>query len=296
VRCTRSCRPLPHRGSGVHPSSSLVVAAVLLTAFVGYVDYLTGREVRVFPLYFVPAGLAAWRVGRGAGIFISALAVTVWEYAGWLTGVRHSSPLVDIWNVVVQFGSLFAFSQLLCSLQDALERERTISRIDVVTDLPNRRAFFERLGVEIRRARRHGRPLTMAYMDLDNFKKVNDVFGHRHGDLVLRSFAEVLRARCRAGDTVARLGGDEFAVLLPETDVADARGILERIRAHAAKELGSLPVPVGVSIGAVTCSDADTADEIVRFADEIMYSVKGAGKGQVKVVSVAAALPRAVPT
>lgn len=263
-----------------------VAAAVLLIALVGGVDCVTGREVRVFPLYFVPVGVAAWRAGSGAGLFTSVLAVTVWEAASWLSGVRHSSPLVDLWNVVMQFGSLFAFSQLLCRLFDTLERERTVSRIDVVTELPNRRAFFEHLDVEIRRLRRHGRPLTVAYMDLDDFKKVNDVFGHRHGDLVLRRFGEVIRARCRAGDTVARLGGDEFAVLLPETDVEGARGVLERIRAHVIAELGKPPISVGVSVGAVTCHDPQGADELLRSADEILYSVKGGGKGRVRVVAL----------
>lgn len=284
----------PPRGSRLGRLASLA-GAVSLTLLVGVVDYLTGREVRVFPLYFVPVGIAAWRAGSASGLVTAALAVTVWESASWLSGVRHSSPLVDLWNVVLQFASLFAFAELLSRLFDTLERERAVSRIDVVTELPNRRAFFEQLDVEIGRLRRHGRPLTVAYMDMDDFKRVNDVFGHRHGDLVLRRFAELIRARCRAGDTVARLGGDEFALLLPETDVDAAMGVLERIRAQVTAELGKAPISVGVSIGAVTTHDPPSADELLRSADEIMYSVKDGGKGRVRVVSSSSAAPVAGP-
>lgn len=117
-------------------------------------------------------------------------------------------------------------------LEAALIKEQELARIDPLTHVSNRRAFYELAEIEIVRARRNGCPLSVAYMDVDNFKFVNDDLGHATGDLVLVTIASTLRSELRASDIVARLGGDEFAILLPETDAESAQAVLDKLRAR----------------------------------------------------------------
>jgi diguanylate cyclase (GGDEF)-like protein/putative nucleotidyltransferase with HDIG domain len=153
---------------------------------------------------------------------------------------------------------------------------------DGLTGLLNHRAFQERLLLEFTRADRHGRPLSLAVVDVDGFKQLNDTFGHQVGDDALRRVAGHLAAAVRASDTVARVGGDEFALLLPETTAASAEIVLERahamIRTDAAAEG---VVDFTVSIGICDLSQARTPDELFRFADGALYWAKASGRDAV---------------
>jgi diguanylate cyclase (GGDEF)-like protein len=125
--------------------------------------------------------------------------------------------------------------------------------------------------------------MTLAYIDLDGFKKVNDQLGHNVGDEVLRIAAKTLRAGVRRPDTVARLGGDEFALLLPQTDVAGAQTFLPRLREELLAAMRRNGWPVTFSIGALTCPTAPASlAEVVSEADELMYDVKRAGKNAIR--------------
>ena len=149
---------------------------------------------------------------------------------------------------------------------------------DPLTGLANHRVFHERLDDEVARAQRHGRPLALAVMDLDHFKRVNDSHGHQVGDRVLREVAGRLSTHVRSGDVLARVGGEEFAWLMPETDDIAAFGVAERARASVAAlelgEVGRLTISAGVSdLGA-----AGSAVELYRFADEALYLAKSHGR------------------
>ncbi|MBS1852939.1 MAG: diguanylate cyclase [Acidobacteria bacterium] len=167
-------------------------------------------------------------------------------------------------------------------LQQSLAKEKELSRMDSLTVLPNRRAFYEALDVERLRSRRYGRPLTLAYLDLDNFKQVNDAWGHAAGDELLVTVASTIRNTLRSTDFLARLGGDEFAVILPESDAFAAQAVLRKLQAalHAALERRA----VTVSIGAATfLNPQDSVEMMLTIADNTMYSVKKKGKNDVKV-------------
>jgi diguanylate cyclase (GGDEF)-like protein len=149
---------------------------------------------------------------------------------------------------------------------------------DGLTGLLNRRAFDERLRAEAARAVAEGRPLSVALLDLDHFKAVNDRHGHPAGDRVLVQTAACLRAVSRFGDHVARVGGEEFAWILPNTDAAAAIGAAERVRrAMAAVDFGDVG-PATLSIGVCELAVAGDAGRLYELADVALYRAKAAGR------------------
>jgi diguanylate cyclase (GGDEF)-like protein len=169
-------------------------------------------------------------------------------------------------------------------LKALLAKEHELARIDPLTTVPNRRAFYEALDKERVRSVRYRRPFTIAYIDLDNFKRVNDSLGHAVGDELLVHVAAGLRSNLRASDFVGRLGGDEFAALLPETDATAAKLVLCKLRLRLLEEMKAHSWQVTFSIGAATFLDPpDSLDVIVRVADETMYAIKTHGKDDISV-------------
>ena len=168
---------------------------------------------------------------------------------------------------------------------ETLER---ISRTDELTSLLNRRAFFEEVDLRLAHHRRTGRTGTLVYVDLDNFKPVNDVHGHQRGDEVLRDLAGMLSVGTRVGDLVARLGGDEFALWLEETTEKDATAKAQELLRDS-KKLRPLSAdearPLGISIGMAVSETrgSETIDELVARADRAMYEVKHGGKSGIAI-------------
>jgi diguanylate cyclase (GGDEF)-like protein len=177
-----------------------------------------------------------------------------------------------------------ALSESESRLKSLLAGEHELARIDSLTTVPNRRAFYETLDRERVRSLRYRRPFTIAYVDLDNFKKVNDTLGHAVGDDLLVQVAAGLRSNLRGSDYVGRLGGDEFAILLPETDATAAELVLSKLRLRLLEEMKAHSWQVTFSIGAATFLDPpDSVDVIIRMADETMYAIKAHGKDNVSV-------------
>ncbi|MGA9857963.1 MAG: sensor domain-containing diguanylate cyclase [Solirubrobacteraceae bacterium] len=184
-----------------------------------------------------------------------------------------------------QVRRLTAFSDLLATSVANIEDHATLAAqalSDPLTGVANRRAFHERLDADVARARRHNTPVAVAMIDVDHFKQVNDVGGHKVGDDTLRRVAALFGAAARAEDTVARVGGDEFAWILPETTGQEALAAVERARRELAAGIGALP---RVTISAGICDSSFTADptELVRFADRALYSSKHHGRDQARL-------------
>ncbi|HWK27536.1 MAG TPA: GGDEF domain-containing protein [Solirubrobacter sp.] len=160
-------------------------------------------------------------------------------------------------------------------------RLESLLREDALTGLWNRRAILAALSGMVSAARRHGRPLSIAVLDLDDFKRVNDTHGHTHGDAVLVEAARILRSRLRAEDQIGRLGGEEFVVLLPDADARAARLVAEKLRAGVA----AAPVAVTVSIGVATWN-GESAEELLQRADTALYAAKDAGRDRVMAATL----------
>ncbi len=180
---------------------------------------------------------------------------------------------------------------IVLNTRDVSERKRLEQQLvhqafhDPLTGLANRALFRDRVSHALTLARRHGHALTVLFLDLDDFKKVNDSLGHEVGDRLLIAAAERFRSCTRVTDTVARFGGDEFAILLEERGAKDAGTLVERLGEAMEPPflLGGNEVHVHASIGIANASGADTADDLLRNADAAMYAAKRAGKGRAEV-------------
>lgn len=173
--------------------------------------------------------------------------------------------------------------QAQLELRLSLNKEKQLARIDPLTGVPNRRAFYEALQRERHRLKRHHRPVTLVYIDLDHFKEVNDNFGHQAGDSVLITVANVMSKNLRQGDLVARLGGDEFALLLPEISAEQACVAVNKIHSRLIESMKDNGLPITFSIGTVTfLHPLGGIEDLLQKADEVMYSVKTHGKSNVR--------------
>lgn len=260
----------------------LTVLSLALVAFIGAVDYASRYELSLAVFYLAPVVLATWGAGRFPGILVSAVAAVAWR-AEILAERHYSSSFIPYWNTAVRFALLLTVALLLLRLKESLERERQAARMDFLTGVANSRLFAELARVELSRAQRYSYPVTVAYVDLDNFKQVNDRFGHAEGDKLLRAVGRALRTHLRATDVVARMGGDEFALLLPETSEGAAPKLLAKLRDALLETVRQQEWPVTFSIGAITFVRAPAwVDDVLRQVDTVMYEVKRSGKNRLE--------------
>ena len=252
-----------------------MVAAILLF------HHLSGSLLDLYVLFLAPSLLAAWFLGLRGGAL-----VTLASGLGWLYSDLTLKDAIPLWaNIANNMARLFIFLVLVWlvhRIHVLTEQLLSLSRTDGLTGLANRRAFLDRGELEVRRAQRNEAPLSVMFIDLDNFKLVNDTHGHEVGDELLRGFGEILRGSIRATDLAARLGGDEFAVVLPETTGTEAIRVSEKLKAQAAATLAGLNLPVSLSIGIATFNrEPPPFEAALRCADHLMYEVKEAGKNAI---------------
>ena len=210
----------------------------LIVVILGYLDYLTGFEYSFSLFYLLPIGLAAWFIGRGSALILSALSAISWAVSNAMAGQTYTHPSIGFWNTIIRLGFFVIVSLLIASIRSALKREKELSSTDSLTGLMNLRMFYQQATGELMRAKRFNRPFTLAYIDIDNFKLINDSQGHMAGDMVLHTVADTLRTRLRRTDLIARIGGDEFAALLPETEFTPGTMVISKLQAALLKSHG----------------------------------------------------------
>lgn len=264
-------------------SRPLILAeALLLTVVLGAADVWTGSEFSFSIFYLMPITLVAWTLGRRPALFIAGFASVIWLLADYAAGHSYSHPLIPYWNASVRLGYFALFAILFARLHETLERERDLSRVDPLTGVQNRRAFEEFAGREVERAGRYARPMSLAFIDVDHFKQVNDRFGHQVGDELLSEIAATLISTLRSTDIIARLGGDEFAVLMPETDSQAAVAALEKSRGALNARMQSNSWPATFSMGVVSAEGPhSTLPDLLAAADRLMYEAKRTGRDRI---------------
>jgi len=256
-----------------------------MVALIGVLDYRTEPELSLALLYLVPIFQATWFAGRRAGVFMSCLSAAVWVLIRYLATSGEHASLTFYWNALTQLG-IFMIVTYVVSIQlvlkKTLEKEQKLARTDFLTGAMNRRAFSDILAAEVSRSDRYDHPLSLAYIDLDNFKDVNDQHGHEEGDTVLQAVVKAINKEVRSTDTVARIGGDEFVVLFPETG-SDAIARITDVHDNIAAVMRENKWPVTSSIGLVTCTPPPVLSEnIIKEAEKLMYAAKSEGKNRVK--------------
>lgn len=153
-----------------------------------------------------------------------------------------------------------------------IKRLHLNSNCDALTGIQNRRYFYNRLAYEMRRLERTKSPVSIAIIDVDNFKSINDTYGHVEGDRVLLELATIFKAHARAKDTVAIWGGDEYAIILPDTDIKGAEAFAERIRSEVERHNFSYKVTICAGI---TCTnEVIDMDKLMELADKALYKAK----------------------
>jgi diguanylate cyclase (GGDEF)-like protein len=271
----------------------LILGIVGVLAAVGLLDYVTGPWLSFALLYVTPVLAAAWWLGRAPAVLAGMVAGLAWfEAEAW--GHRGEPTRYLMWNSMSRLAMLLAmalmvariredrrrFKKMNAQLAELLTGAEKLARTDPLTGMPNRRAFLEKLGDELARAKRNGAPVCIAYLDVDNFKHLNDQRGHPEGDEFLRRIAAAVKDTVRETDVAARLGGDEFAVLFTDAKriaiEALAHRLLARVRALGDRYPG---LDLGASVGMAWFDAApEDAELLLQRADSAMYQAKSAGK------------------
>lgn len=262
------------------PVAVRLLLCLVLVFCVAMLDTATGSEVSISIFYLLPVSFAGAFISRRAGLVFAILSAAAWGYFEVTTGV-YSAAWIPYWSTAVRLGFFLLVNELIARLERAHANERALARKDPLTGIANGRVFEEQAHRAIAMSRRSGRPFTLAYVDLDRFKQVNDEFGHSEGDRLLRTVAMRIADGVRSTDVVARLGGDEFGILMPDTEAEPARATLERVAAAIADDTDGRWV-VGVTVGAVTFTEPPgDVDCAVRQADALMYEGKAGGGGRI---------------
>jgi diguanylate cyclase (GGDEF)-like protein len=211
------------------------------------------------------------------------LGFTVSAFKAVPSSIQFLIMLLPVVAGICHYGNIVASS--LRNTSSRVSKLQSLAATDGLTGLVNRRQFNHQLDSEIARSKRYRKPLSLALFDIDDFKKINDFYGHPTGDRILKELGDLITQNIRESDVAARYGGEEFALILPETGQIDAYELLERIRAMIERTVFCLPdnpMTVTISVG-VAQLDADCAKsyEIIERADAALYDAKKKGKNQV---------------
>jgi diguanylate cyclase (GGDEF)-like protein len=250
-------------------------AAALLLA--GFGDRATGEDVPFTLVYLIPVAIASWWIGRTGGLVAALAAAAISMIIAW-GRLAPLGPFVQFGNATTDVGIFGLLALLLSRLHASGQIASRLERTDPLTGMKNRRAFVEAAEEELARVRRRPRPFTLALMDVDGFKRLNDTQGRPAGREALMAVAAQILRRLRTVDIVARLGGDEFAVLLPETPGTEAGRALGDLVRLVASECQQRGWQVGLNIGAVTfTSPPESLDVALRDAERQLQEVKRGG-------------------
>ncbi len=268
------------------PRSLLLALGTLLLILVASGDYLTHTNyvLEFSPFYLVPVSFFSWFIGKRAGIALAVISVVF----GFLIRLSTLPRAIAYWDALVWLALYVSSSMIVAQLKRLYAHERRISRIDPLTRVENRRALFESAARAKSFSDRHGLPLSIAYLDLDGFKELNDRLGHGVGDKLLAVVAAKIREALRPTDAIGRMGGDEFVLILPESDRESSARILSRVRIDLDRAMRKRRWPITFSIGLVSFTPPlRSVSEMIRAADDAMYAAKSAGKDRVEQRDVA---------
>jgi diguanylate cyclase (GGDEF)-like protein len=261
----------------------LLVFSYLIICFIGIIDYLTGPEIALSIFYVVPVVLVVLSTNKKQGYIISFVAAAVWLVADLLVRHFYSSPVIPWWNAAVRFAFFALITNFASTFKKMYEQEETLARTDFLTGTANRRLLYETAQMKDFGPDATDRPCTVVYLDLDNFKKINDEFGHAVGDDVLHAIGLIIKQNLRKSDIGARIGGDEFVILLPGTGTEDSIKVAKKIKDKIIEHAGREKWPLTVTMGCATfLKPTVPVSEMISKADDLMYEAKATGKNSIR--------------
>jgi diguanylate cyclase (GGDEF)-like protein len=262
-------------------SVTVIFISLIVLAMLGWIDYLTG-DYSMIVFYLIPVSLVAWFVTWQSGVAFCLLALVTRFIADEVSSsFSLNNASLHYWNLFIEFLFLLIMSLLFSALRRNLDNEKSRASTDPLTGALNRRAFFDIAEYELNRSHRYEHATTIAYIDLDNFKAINDHLGHTVGDNLLVTVTKTITSNIRSTDILSRFGGDEFVILLPETATEAAEAFLKKIQFQLNQAMAAKSWPVSFSIGAVTYPKSPPGvEEVIKKADTLMYEVKRSGKNR----------------
>jgi diguanylate cyclase (GGDEF)-like protein len=263
----------------------LIAFIFALEVLIFWADYVTGPLAPFEHLYIVPILIAAFFLNSKWAYFLTLIATV-----GGIPVFLKLLDEFDLTPVLLDFVSkgtiFFTIAFLGKRIRELLKNLHCLASEDSLTKANSRRHFYETSTAEIARSYRYKHPISIAFIDLDNFKEVNDKQGHDKGDQLLAETASTIRADLREGDLLGRLGGDEFGILLGQTDQEQAKIILTRMRENLLNAIAPFETKVTFSIGVVTylADKQITIDDLLALADNAMYTIKKSTKNSIQSV------------
>lgn len=249
----------------------------------GWADYKVDPGLSFLIVYISPIFIITWFGGFYIGVLGSIASAMIWFFDDKAASLYFSQPLIPYWNLTIKFVFFIILVYIVTRFKKALDRESQFARIDSLTGLANRRYFFDYTEIELNRARRNKKPFSVAYFDVDDFKRVNDSLGHNVGDKLLALTGKVLNDSIRSTDFATRMGGDEFVVFLSETDEPAALNVIKRINSKLITSGREHKMSISFSFGLVTfVAVPSSMDEVIKACDTVMYSAKKEGKNLIK--------------
>jgi len=236
----------------------------------------------VEPFYAIPITLASWYGTRKSGILLALISMLLLILAKLLISHDFSGFEISLLEDISHAIAYVLLAIIVTRFRNLHRVEVLAADTDTLTGIGNPRSFYSDLADELVRSLRYGRIFSLAYLDIDNFKYINDSRGHAEGDKLLVEVASCLNTNLRKTDVAARIGGDEFACLFPETGQAEARIAFEKMHDMLQTRMKKYGWPVTFSAGLVTF-DTPPKDtkEALKIADELMYSIKNGKKNNI---------------
>jgi len=257
-------------------------ACIAMVILLGAIRKEMDAEFAFASFAFLPVLVIAWLGGRWNGLFMAFFAAAVLAVGEITSGLQFSETWIPWANAATRLITFSLLAFLSAQVNFQFRQEHDHAARDALTGLSNRRVFIKAGEVEVERSKRYGHSLAVVFLDLDDFKQLNDTRGHDVGDAALQATAGALLETSRANDRVARLGGDEFAVLLPEIGYDAAVDTGRKLFVAVIGALRDFP-PVRVSVGVAWFGGVDRKfPEMLKAADELMYEVKESGKSDMR--------------
>jgi diguanylate cyclase (GGDEF)-like protein len=256
--------------------------SVFAITFIGVVIYLEKDNVDLRPLFVIPVLLASWYGGRKTGTTMAVLTTIALLATNYSLGFYEINNDSVAYDILVNLFVYFFISIIVTNFKRVHGVEKDAADTDTLTGANSSRKFYLELANEIVRSRRYRHTFSMAYIDVDNFKIINDTLGHPIGDELLIRVSECLLQSLRATDVVARLGGDEFVCLLPETEQGEAKTALLKAEKTLKGSMEKYGWDVSFSVGVVTFETLpNDVGQAVKLADDLMYQVKSGNKNDI---------------